>query len=48
MCLFEELDLEAVERSGDEGVDGKDSDNEAQSMVTKSDHGRPLFRGKRI
>ena len=47
-ALFEELDLEAVERLGGEGVDAKDSDNEAESMVTRCDDGRPILIGKTI
>ena len=36
------------ERLDDEGVDGKDGNNEAESMVTRSDDGRPFFLIKRF
>ena len=42
-ALFEE-----TERLDDEGVDGKDGDNEAEAMVTRSDDGRPLFLDKTV
>ena len=41
---FEKLNLEAIDRLCDEGVDGKNGDNEAEYMVTRSVNGRPLFK----
>ena len=42
------LDLEIVEGLADEAVDGKDGDNETESMVTSSNDGRLLFLGKTV